>query len=168
MADVVELPIEKLREMFNYDAMTGVLTWRVGNRSGKAAGTKNENSGHPRIQIGVTFNGAPHLVLAHRLIWALVHGRWPAREIDHIDGDGLNNRLANLREATHAENAQNRRSLAGGTYFIARIRRFAAEITANGKKVRLGCFATREEARAKYLAAKASLHPFQPIPREVS
>jgi hypothetical protein len=45
----------------------------------------------------------------HRIAWALVHGGYPAVEIDHINGNGADNRLCNLRLATSAQNNQNRR-----------------------------------------------------------
>ena len=43
---------------------------------------------------------------AHRAVWAVAHGRWPDPDkvIDHINGDRKDNRIANLREITQAEN----------------------------------------------------------------
>lgn len=43
----------------------------------------------------------------HRLVWLWHHGKWPDHQIDHIDGDPLNNRIENLRDATNRENACN-------------------------------------------------------------
>ena len=45
----------------------------------------------------------------HRIAWALHHGEYPLLEIDHINGDGADNRLCNLRLATSSQNNQNRR-----------------------------------------------------------
>jgi len=44
---------------------------------------------------------------AHRIIWALFHGRSPQGVIDHINGKPWDNRIENLREATHAQNSWN-------------------------------------------------------------
>jgi hypothetical protein len=173
------LPIERLRELFDCDVSTGELTWRgrpredFANRQawlswntrfeGKLAGCRDT-----RVQVTVTINGVHHQMFVHRVIWALVHGHWPIDEIDHRNGNGLDNRLSNLREATHAENLQNRRLMpTQGASFDTKRGRFQTSIRVKGKRVRLGRFATAEEARAAYLAAKARLHPFQPVPREM-
>jgi hypothetical protein len=83
--------------------------------------------------------------------------------VDHINGDSLDNRIANLREATPALNAQNRRTPRRGSALgvqgvTARWGRYTAQITVRGKQHHLGLFATVDEARAAYVAAKRELH----------
>lgn len=46
-------------------------------------------------------------VNAHRIVWAIAHGRWPKGLIDHINGDRQDNRISNLRETDHIGNGQN-------------------------------------------------------------
>jgi hypothetical protein len=46
---------------------------------------------------------------AHRFIWFYVYGEWPKNHIDHIDGNGLNNRMENLRDVTQGTNRKNNR-----------------------------------------------------------
>jgi len=46
-------------------------------------------------------------MLGHRVAFFYMTGRWPEEEIDHIDGDGLNNRFSNLRECSRLENCRN-------------------------------------------------------------
>jgi len=44
------------------------------------------------------------IFVAHRLAWLLFYGDWPEGDIDHLDGDGLNNKIENMRdckETTH-------------------------------------------------------------------
>jgi hypothetical protein len=104
---------------------------------------------------------------AHRLAWLYVHDVWPDDQIDHINGCRDDNRIANLREVTNAQNMQNlhrphSRNTSGylGVHFVRERNRWGAQIRDNGRKRNLGHFATAEEASAAYLAAKRELHPF--------
>ena len=45
--------------------------------------------------------------MAHRIIWALHHGKWPLVGIDHINGDKTDNRIENMREETQFANSKN-------------------------------------------------------------
>jgi hypothetical protein len=121
--------------------------------------------------VGLTFDGRKRTLKAHRIIYALTHGRWPAPgyEIDHQNGVEAGNGAKNLRPATHAENCQNQtispRNTSGFPGVYAERGKWTAQIEVGRQRIRLGAFNTREEAYAAYLAAKALLHPFAPIPR---
>lgn len=103
---------------------------------------------------------------AHRLAWFYVHGEWPSKSLDHINGDRADNRICNLRLASAAENNQNRRgapknSLTG----VLGVRRntngagFTARISVDRARLYLGTFPTEQEAYDAYLAAKRTHHP---------
>ena len=100
----------------------------------------------------------------HRVIWAMHNGPLPGiLEIDHIDGNPLNNRLENLRAVTRQMNTQNlhrarKDSITGlaGTYPNGN--GFSARIRVHGREKHLGTFPTAEDAHTVYVDAKRKLH----------
>jgi hypothetical protein len=102
-----ELTAARLRELLHYDPETGAWTRlvstsnhraRVGDNAGGVTGTY--------VKIRVDVRQYP----AHRLAWLYMTGAWPKHEIDHINGDRLDNRWCNLRPANDAEQARNKRT----------------------------------------------------------
>jgi hypothetical protein len=163
----VTISIDRLRELLDYDPDTGNFSWRVGRRGGSYAGHiagAVNRDGYIEIRID------RRLYKAHRLAWFYVNERWPIEHIDHVNGKTGDNRISNLREATNAQNLQNRhgaqansRSGLIGVTWHKQNERWRAEIVVNGTKKHLGYFETPEQAHAAYLKAKAELHPFQTI-----
>ncbi|HLK57241.1 MAG TPA: HNH endonuclease [Chthonomonadaceae bacterium] len=85
------------------------------------------------------------------------HGRLPdGLKVDHINGDGLDNRKENLRPATHAQNHQNRRKIEGcssrykGVSWNKERQRWRAYIYVNRKRIELGYYADEKEAALAY------------------
>jgi hypothetical protein len=150
------LTAERLRELLDYNPETGIFRWNVAARAGTVVGCLNR--GYRVIRVDRM------LYRAHRLAWLHVYGCWPTDEIDHINGIKDDNRLANLREVTCAENQQNRRSArtdnkTGLLGVSSSQGGFQAQIKVNCKLFFLGRFATAELAHAAYLEAKRRLHP---------
>lgn len=166
---MTEISQAYLRTLLSYDAETGVLVWRRRPESmfdspraamlwnakmaGKQAGCVKGN-GYVQVYV----NNRPHY--AHRLIWILEHGDIPM-QIDHINGNGLDNRLQNLRSVSPAENARNSRIRSDnktgvlGVFWHDARQKYRAEIRVNGVNKHLGHYATLEEAKkARKMASK--------------
>lgn len=103
---------------------------------------------------------------AHRVAWLLATGNWPDGEIDHINGDPGDNRLANLRvvdrvtnmQNRHAAQINNRSSGLLGVTWNKRARKWQSQIKVGAKMRYLGVFEEKAAAAAAYLAAKRSAH----------
>lgn len=141
------IPIERVREVFDYNPLTGALLWRIKASKntilGTEAGCVSENYRLIRFD--------KQLYRAHRLVWAWVTGKEPPLYLDHIDGNGLNNRFWNLRPATLVENNMNK--AATGCTERKSDGRWIAQIGCNKTVYYLGTFPTKLEAMAAYTGA---------------
>lgn len=97
---------------------------------------------------------------AHRVVFFLNYGYWP-EQVDHIDGNRLNNSLSNLRAVTAQQNRFNQRKAKGYSYRADRDR-YIAYIRVDGKTKNLGSYHTEQQARRAYLEAKKVMHPGTP------
>jgi hypothetical protein len=131
---------KEIKNTFVYNKNTGIIS-----RRGLVAGGKNT---HGYWQIG--FKNKTYL--AHRLAWILHYGDWPSGNIDHINGNKLDNRIVNLRVATQAENLKNRalakKNTSGchGVEWHKVAKKWTARITHNGTREYLGIFSKKEFA----------------------
>jgi hypothetical protein len=82
-------------------------------------------------------------------------------QVDHVDGSPLHNRRENLRWVTHQQNQQNQVG-ARGYYWNKLFNKWQARIRVDGRQIHLGYFATEQEARAAYQAAKLVHHNLPP------
>lgn len=153
-------------EFFRYEPDTGKLFWRFSMCkspivSGNEAGKKMKCRAN-KIYVSVKFYGKNYM--AHRIAWAITHQREPMDVIDHINGDGLDNRLANLREATRSQNQQNqgisRSNTSGfkGVSFSRQLGKFTARIRVGTKSKHLGCFLNACDAANAYQQAALKHH----------
>lgn len=150
-----DLTAEYLRSLLNYDALTGLLTWKITRSHTALAGSR---AGY-KMAIGyicIMIDGRSYL--AHRLAWLHYYGEWPSDGVDHRDGDKANNPIVNLRTSSQGQNCANVKRRLGGCSFNKRNGRFAAKICVGGKQIHLGYFDTREEGEAAYLAATVKYH----------
>lgn len=142
----------------------GRLVWKTPPKhhprlAGKDAGRASvSQSGKPYIQIKLD----GRVYRRSHLIFLWVHRRFPRPLVDHIDGNSVNDRAANLREATATQNAWNhkfRRKAAALPMGIRRLPsgRFQARIACNGRKISIGVLDSEQAAQTAYAAARTEL-----------
>jgi hypothetical protein len=151
----------RLKEVLSYDPEAGEFRWLVctSNRApaGSLAGSVSSALGYRLIGVdGVRY-------FAHRLAWLYMTGSFPAEQIDHANADRSDNRWANLRAASKADNMRNigMRSDNGsghtGVGWHAQTGKWRAYIAQDGRTIHLGLFDTKDAALAarNEAAAKA-------------
>lgn len=151
----MQVSIEHLRARYSYNPETGDITRLA---TGKVIRSTKKDSRNTYRQLST--NGKK--ILAHRAAWALYYGEWPNGQIDHIDHDGLNNRIGNLRIVDCVGNARNARlritnksGYEGVTWRPDR-KKWKAHIRVEGdRQVFLGHYSTAEEAAAARKAGEA-------------
>lgn len=160
------LTVSDIKELLDYSPETGVLKWKkrprhlfssnqsFGAWNGKYAG---KEAGHTKN------GGSPNLFYryltvrrkrfkAHVLAWVIEYGEWPPGLIDHIDGDGLNNKILNLRISSYVKNGRNMRKASNNTSGVTGVSFLTAEgkwkssIQVHGKKISLGSYVDKFEA----------------------
>jgi hypothetical protein len=154
---------EEARRLFFYHAETGLILRRcywMGKNVGEEAGTQRTDSD------GMTYRSVSikyKIFMSHRVAWLLHYGRWPSMQIDHKDGNGLNNRIANLSEVTNKQNAMNQKLNAKNSSGVTGVRwhklakKWTARIVQDKREIYLGLFesfedavAARKDAESKY------------------
>lgn len=148
------IALERLQELLDYNPESGLLVWKVKTgrcSAGQIAGSL-DNNGYVVVRVDRA------IYKAHRLAWFLMMGAWPRGTIDHINGESADNRWANLREATYAQNNANRgltaRNKSGlkGVSWDKLAGRWRAQGSV-GKQTRyIGLYDTKEEAGEAYRA----------------
>ena len=157
------------RAHFTYDPNTGVLYRRTrptnSVRIGDAAGSMGKKG---YLLIGL----CGRKYLAHRLAWLILHGAWPAGQIDHINGIRTDNRMCNLRDVSATVNSMNRTATNNtsghvGVSWMSAARKWRAQICTGGVVTYLGIYADLDTALAVYKAEKSkrllkALHSIAP------
>ena len=157
----MNLTVERIRELLDYNPETGFFTWRRRVvRRGYESADKSWNLRFDGKQVAVRISGKRYAYIglfcknyiAHRLAWSHFYGEHPSSNVDHINGNPSDNRIANLRLATQSQNLMNARLRSDnttghkGVYFHKQMNKWGAHICKDGKTRSLGLYFTKEEA----------------------
>ena len=174
LGSAMELTQELVKEIFDYDPETGVLTWRYlevclpgqTDRTRRTVNTKRAGKPVGEGQKGRYIKVSVPLVKdkiclfwMHRLIFLWYHGHMPLL-IDHEDHDSTNNRISNLRNVGPEDNSKNmskdkrNKSGAAGVHWCEDRKKWVAQIHANGEVTPLGRYETIEAATEVRRAAE--------------
>lgn len=145
--------LSRMMERIRYEDHTGLFFWKA---TGRKIGWVH-TTGHIKIDF------EKKKYYAHRMAYAFTNGEWPEEEIDHINGNKADNRIANLRACSRIENMRNspQRAHSKQPYKGVRARangRWEARISHLKKAIFLGTFNSAEEAYEAYLFAALDLH----------
>ena len=149
-------PLSLLRKKVIYDPITGLML-----STSRMKQPARNSQGYICFQI----NG--QYCAGHRIAWALYYGARPdtSMEIDHINGDRSDNRIANLRLVSRVQNLRNKTQYKNCRHGYpgiindtdGRKKSWRAQINVNGKNIKVGSFRcktaaifARKVAEAKY------------------
>jgi len=157
-----EITQEILKKYLYYNLNTGVFTWLArtqtdfndgdhsadhnlkkwnAKHAGKTAGSFRKSDNRQTDYFRIRIQG--HSYYSHRLAWLYSHGEYPD-QIDHVNGDGTDNRLENLRSVSHKTNhrnmpkQKNNKSGLPGVRWSNADRCWIAQIKVNNKAISLG------------------------------
>ena len=153
--------LDVLNHHLDYNPETGIFIAKTGGRAGWKIGSPvgTTDRGYVRIRILGKY------YFAHRLAWLMTYGKLDYTEqIDHTDGFRSNNRISNLRTATHSQNCQNigvpkhNKSGIKGVHWSSSTKNWRAQIKLNGKRIIIGHFNDKIEAGDAYRRYAQQLH----------
>lgn len=156
-------PSDFLFDRLRLDPTTGKVYWRDPTRyhkrlAGQEAGCpRPSGSGKPYWMVKL----GGKAVHRSRIVFCMIHGRWPEPCVDHINGDSLDDRPENLREATITENAWNHKTRSKASDLPMGVRqlgdKFQARISCNKVARYLGVYSTADEASIAYQLARKEM-----------
>jgi hypothetical protein len=143
----------KIEDAVELNFETGELTWKIrvnpSVQIGQVLGTKH-GRGYKFFRLNKQF------YFCHKVVWFLAYGKWPEGEVDHINGVKDDNRPENLRDVTHRQNMQNKKSQTNSTSIYKGVhwhrasKKWRSVIWDGHRKIHVGLFEGEKEAALAY------------------
>lgn len=154
--------LQELRSFLRYDDATGnfIVTYRRWNTAkpvGTVYGSMTQNGYKEARILGKSF-------FMHNLVWLWHNEDWPAGEIDHINGDRIDNRIENLRDTSRGVNLRNAKmkstNTSGytGVHFNKALNKWQGRVMVNYRVV-YRCYGETAEVAAALRESWIAAHP---------
>jgi hypothetical protein len=97
----------RIQQDYDYDERSGLLVNRKTCVTVRGRKDCKRNGKWRYLRMLLTVNGREYNFYSHHVVWAWHHGRFPTMQIDHVNGNGFDNHIGNLREVSPSENMRN-------------------------------------------------------------
>ena len=98
----------RIQRDYDYDDRSGLLVNVKTNKAVRGRKDCKRNGKWRYLRMLLTVNGREYNFYSHHVVWAWHNGRFPTMQIDHVNGNGFDNHIGNLREVNQSENNMNR------------------------------------------------------------
>jgi hypothetical protein len=158
------LNTSNLKELTHYNPLTGSFTWSkidTPNQTSVGCEIGSIAESHGNFYRITSFNGSYTRV--HRIIFLYMTGELPLNQIDHIDGNGLNNKWDNIRHVTNSVNMKNKKKYSNNKSGLSGVRqdkasgKYLVRISDNKKRLFIGSFSNYFDACCARLSAENRL-----------
>jgi len=153
------LTVAYITRRLRVNVATGRCFWKDPTKHHRPLVGKEAGCGRPNRSKNywvIKLDGTPYR--RSQIIYAVKTGSWPTFNLDHKNGNSLDDRACNLRKATFLENSRNRKLGYFGKILPMGVRqtnsKFQARIRVNKVGVHLGCFTTIKAASRAYRVAR--------------
>lgn len=153
-------------ENLDLNCENGWLTWK-NNRVGRGAKNAGDRAGCLNKRDGYRIlDCAAGRIAEHRLVWAMANGfdLPEGGEVDHINMVRDDNRPCNLRFTNRVGNVRNRNAISGsksglkGVHWKSSIGKWVSSISIGGKRIHLGVFDDKFEAKKAFDSYASGVH----------
>ena len=99
--------LARIQRNYTYDAKSGKLVNKQTSRVVKGWANCKRNGEYRYLYMNFSVSDKVYAIPMHVVVWAWHNGRFPTMQIDHFNGNGMDNHIENLREVTQSENKMN-------------------------------------------------------------